>query len=570
MANPSTLAQGSFHVLGGGTGLRAGSVTAVREFESEALNADYTGISFIFLSNSGQEVERIQSGVGAGEVLEGKISFEKYGGLKSFNIQVLRENTIPFFPQMEVKVIYNNSQRGWGYVDKIPATDQDGAGVQITGVGFSQKLKAKKISESYTNTSVNDIIEDIGTNYFDDIDINYNSVLNQAPSTIISSADWQDKSIDQIIMDLIRFSNTSFSTEEFIFGVNENKDFYFTGISPGNLKAAYFEGYKYQRPETKTISNQLVNQVQIYRATSADPKDTEFVSTVSDTDSIDNYGIYEMKLNISDFVDTITAESIATGIIEDKKDPKDQVQIQNTIITDFLEFGYYRLSNKKQNQKQIISEFSDLSDFTQSVTTSTVSINTDDVFTGRRCYKWAIASSVGDTLTKTVKYYSPTFLRIYVRQDVAGEYLKVTVNGTKGRQLTQLETDTGADIETDTGVPIVAAIESVETDTRDIDVPTANEWYNFDLDLTGFFDITSIELEVIDASTVDVLIDRLEIYTNSYIARNLMLQDAVYTYGRSSIKLDSATFGEKVETLTSNLQMIDERNRTAFDLFNKQ
>ena len=50
----------------------------------------------------------------------------------------------------------------------------------------------------------------------------------------------KDKSIDQIVMDLIRFSNTSFSTEEFIFGVNENKDFYFTGISSFIISSMLF------------------------------------------------------------------------------------------------------------------------------------------------------------------------------------------------------------------------------------------------------------------------------------------------------------------------------------------
>lgn len=571
MGNPAPLAIGSHQALGGGTGLRQGNLPVVFP-DPGILNTGSGGLLIFFLSPSGEQVAYIQAGRGEAARLDYELSYKKYGGLQDFSMNVLRDNKFPLFTGMNIRFLYNNNPIGFGYVEETPTSDQDSGLVKIKGSGFAKKLKDKKINLTVSGQTVNSVIDTLGSNYFSELGFNYNPFKNQAPGTVIEDANWKNKSIEQIIQDLISISNENFSTVEYIYGVDPEGDFYFNGISQDQITAGYFEGFSYQNAATEEDARDLVNLVEIYRTTEADSKETEYVSTVQDSDSIDNNGIYDRKLTISDFVDDTTAGKVAAGIIANQKDVKNRVTVSELLIEDFLPWGYYALNNKKQTQKTVVSDFSSLSDWAQSVTTSTVSLTSTNVFSGRQCYKWETASSLGDTLTKEVEYYTPSFLRLYVRQTEPGEYLQITVNGLKGRTLTPIVTDTTANLETDTGLDVLAqeALSTETTESLTLNVPTAREWVYYDLDLTGYFKIDSIELEIVNSGTAEILIDRMELYSEAYVKRVLSLETLTYKFGKTSLKVPKAVFGQEKITLTERLNKIDKKNTIAFDIFSKQ
>jgi len=561
---------GSFANLGAGYGLRLGGLD-IQEQEISNLNEDTPGLVAFFISPSGEQVAYLQTGRGQGAKLESELSFRKYGNLDNFSIEIARANKLPIFTGMDVQFIYKNKKFAFGYVEDVPASDQNGGTVRITGSGYAKKLKDKKITLSVTNDTVNEIIETIGTTYFSDLGINYSATKNQAPSTNIASANWKNKSIEKIIEDLISVSNEDFETVEYIYGIDSVGSFYFNGIESNSPKKAFGEGFKYQKAKTEENSQNIVNRVEVYRATSADPKTTEFVATYEDSDSIDNNGIYERKLTISDFVDTTTAQKIAEGIIQDNKNPKTRVSIEDLLIEEFLDFDFYVLNNKLQEQKNIISEFVALTDWDQTLTTSTIALRSTTVFSGRQCYQWDIDNSVGDFIQKDIGYFQPQFLRLYLRQDTAGEYLQITINGIIGNILTNMVTNVPKNFVTNVPKNIkVVTLQTTPTGIQTIGVPTANEWIAVNIDLTGFFKVDSVKIEITETDAVEILIDRMEIYTESYVRRNLSLQEITYKFGSSSVKAIDATFGQDKITLTEKLNKIDKKNTIAYDIFSKQ
>jgi hypothetical protein len=66
------------------------------------------------------------------------------------------------------------------------------------------------------------------------------------------------------------------------------------------------------------------------------------------------------------------------------------------------------------------------------------------------------------------------------------------------------------------------------------------------------------------------MLDRLEIYTESFVKRSLSLEDVNYTLGETSIKCESATFGTGRILLTEKLKKLDEKNKVAVEIFSKQ
>jgi hypothetical protein len=544
--------------LGGGAYLGIGlrQSTEISDPDITGINT-YNGIGIVFFSPSGERVASLTAGRGEGEKLEAKMNFMKYGNLQSFVIEMLRNNEIPFFNGMKVQFYYQNLSFAYGYVDGFPTSDQISSIVKISGKGYVTKLKDKKISVNYTNKTIEYILDDLGSTYFLDLGFNYNSSKIQPPNTTISSVDWSEKDLLKIIQDLISISNESFDTVEYIFGIDKENDFYFKGISQSEIVNAYFEGYNYQNPNVEDDASNLVNRVQLYRTQSGSDKDTEYVNTYSDSDSIDQYGLYERKVTFSDFIDNTTAQNAANGIIASLKDPKIRLIVNNLIIDSILNYGYYSLNNKKQDQKTVISDFALSSEWTTSLTTSTITIRDENVYTGRLCYQWDIDNSEDDYITKEVEYYLPTKLKLFVRQDIAGEYLSISITGTKRKIIENFATDEDNQIGTDTDARITRIIEDTSlNDSVNINVPFANDWTEIELDLVGWIKITDITITVIDPTDITILLDRLEIYTNTYVQRLLSLENVNYVIGESSVKCNQATFGTDKILLTEELKKI--------------
>lgn len=532
----------------------------------------FNGLSVVFYSPFGEQIANLTAGRGNGVKLNCKMKFEKYGNLKSFNLEMMRNCDIPFFNGMTARFYYKNLPFAYGYIETKPFTDQKASVVSLRGVGFVEKLKDKKITLAYpSGTSVTETLKYIGSTYFLSLGIGYNESKIQAPNVSITSATWKDKNILTVIEDLIEMSNTTFSTVEYIFGIDEYGDFYFRGIGSDLIESTFFEGFKYQEPTVDEDASNVINRVNIFRTKDGDEKNTEYVDSFDDLDSQDKYGLYERKITIADYVDNTTIENIANGIIADWKDPKINITVKDLIIDNVLKFAHYNVTNKKQDQIMLVSDFGDDSEWTETFATAVSAIIDTKVLTGRLCYQLTINTSAADYLTKSVEYYMPTKIRVYIRQDIAGEYLSVSFTGDKVKVMTPLVFSDGNAMQTNDETQIFTS-ETTATaiDSQNLNVEFANEWIHIDIDLTGWLKISTITFTVLNNSSAVILLDRLEIFTESYVSRKLPLETVDYVFSDRSIKCDSATFGMKKMTLTEKLNEVDKKNNIPFDIFSKQ
>lgn len=496
-------------------------------------------LQIFFYSPSGETVVALSAGVGDGTKLEITWTEEKLGGLREFTITILRRLEIPFFNGMQVRFFLNNLAWALGFIKGIPDSDTDSETIEIKGVGFSEKLKDTTITRTYTNRTVRQVIEDVAR-FFPNIDIVFNATKLILPLITVSLLVFKNKSLFVIIETILKIVNFEFQDLEHVFGVDERRDFYFFGIQKENIKRHFFEGFDYQEPEVETTIDDIVNQVPVFRTKETNSKETEFVAIFSDVDSIDNFGLFERKLTVSDFLDNASIQKVAEAIIDENKIPRKRVSIKSLEPTRKLEYGFYALSNKKSFQRFRVSEFSDLLQWTQSLTTSTIAIQDFAVFTGRKCFIWELNSSLGDKISLSFDpIYGPEKSIIYLRHTARIEALKITFTTNTGQFTVNLKN------------------------------LFLNDWIPYEFNFNNIFSLSNIEIEVISSGTVTILLDTLEIYTNSYFHNVLSLENITYTFNGKSLLAD-IDFGNKENTVISELTKINKKNGIPFEIFSKQ
>ena len=561
--------------LGGGARLGSWGLRQTKtiiEDIPEVIQND-NGLFAVFYSPSGEQVANLISGYGEGKRLQAELKFSKLGGLKTFNIELLRNNRIPLFNGINVRLYWKNKPFSYGYINKIPPSEQTDSVIKLSGVGYSKKLDDKVITESYTSTTDTDIIKDIASTYFLDLGINYNPTKIVAAGLTYSQVSWEDKSITKILMDIVKAANNDYENIQFIYGVDEYGDFYFQGIQPQFLKNGYYEGYQFQNPSVKNKNNKMVNQIKIYR-TNETTGDVEYVDTVSNDDSIENYGLFEDKLTVADFVDNTTAGNIAYGIVKDKGQLKKELEIEDLKTDSLLPFGYYNVATKPQTQSITLSEFNDKDDWFIT-TPANVEIETDNVFTGRKCFKWKGGSLLGERLRMEKDIYSPKIIRLYVRQGDTGEKIILRIRGLKSQDVPILETDTARPVVTDIPAKILMQSETPAHDDTEFsqkiyDNHITGDWVNLDFNISDYFKINRITIQLNENITNDILLDRLEVFTESYITNTLALEEVSYEFGSTFLKCGSVVFGDRPDTLTDDLKDVNEKTDISLNIFSKE
>lgn len=568
MSITGTIALGGSSRLGT-WGLRQGKDILTETADVPFIDND---LQIFFYSSYGEQIVQLYAGLNDSEKLTGKIEFEKYGGFKAFEITIKRDNELALFADVNTRFYYKNKPLAFGYVSKVPETNQYKSTVKIQGYGYSKKLEEKKVTKSYTNKSVDYILKDLANTYFSDLGLNYNPDKIVTVDTDITSVEWEDKSLKKIINDLITISNQDYQTQEYHYGIDAYGDFYFTGMNNGTIKNTFFEGYNFFEPETDVEIEKIVNKVFMFRTKSGSSKETEFVNSYEDTDSQAEYGTYEKKITVPDYFDNTSIENFANGIINDRKEPKKKIEVRDFLLNNILDVGFYQITTAKRVQKTVLSEFSNLSDFTTNVSNSTLSVTTDNVLTKRRCFKWELSGSSGDSILYNFDnpIYAPTKLRIYFRFSDVGEYLKVTV----GREETETQTvnalyNSNNAIFSNSNNKVYIISEPFDNN-KSVDADVSNEWFAWNMAFSGVWNINSVEIECYKNNSLTVLIDRMEIYSNSYKSDNLSLESAEYIFSDTSFKGSNVVFGNRPLTVTDEIKKITDKNTIPFDIFSKQ
>lgn len=520
-----------------------------------------------FYSPSGEQIKSITAGFGEGANLKAKVICKKLGGVSQFELTVLRDNTIPLFTGMEVRLYYKNQPFCYGYVTEIPLSDQTKSEVIIFGNGYAEKLKDVKVSETYSNKTIAEVIADLATKYFNDLGIVYNVNKSQPENVTITDVEFDDLSLYDIMIQLIGICNFNYQTTQYEFGVDSTTEFYFRPLQD---KEWFFEGFNYQNPKTNEDSSNIINTVFMFRTfQGVDKQFVTYYDKAEDTESVALYGIREKKLTVPYYTDDTTLDKLATAIIEHYKAPIKNIEVYNLKTDTYLEFGIYGINNKPQTQRNIIDEFNDLDDWTIDDSNSTISIETTRVFTGRRAFKWDIDTSSGDYIEKEFNHiYNPHLLKFYARYADVGTFLRITITGDPGyEENNALYNTDNALVNTDNKIYLTPPAFIY---TKDLPAQITNEWIEHTYDLTGLFHISKVKIEIIADDDTTIHLDRLVIYSHSWYNSVLALEEVEYEFGNSSFKVKKANFGSGAETLTKDIEEINNLNSIPLDIFSKQ
>jgi hypothetical protein len=591
---------GNNTILGNNTLLKANSFVSFVELDKPF------GIDIEFYSPSGEYVGHVGTTFDKSNLIGMELNIEKIGGLKGFKFVITRDIDIPFFNLMEVRIHINGNFWYTGELEFSPSQDTRDPSYEYTGKGYYDYFKQIKVNKLYENKTLEYMLNDIMEN---DISPNtpiiWNPGLIVPPAITVTKLELKKKTAEKAIEEILKIANNDYQTTQYEMGVDKNKQYYFSAID-SELKSGFFEGYQYQNPDVKDDLNTVINQIDIYRAVE-DSQDVEFVSRVEDTDSQELYNIRNQDITISDFVDTTTAENIATAIIERNKDPFKTVSFEELRTNDTpFDIGFYTLNSKFDEYNQIINEFSDLTEWTQNTSNTTVTVSTDKVLTGKKSFKFVTASgSKGEYIEYTLDevIYFPQELSVYVSQIPNGTAFNISVFDEDGVQYEQEEgyiLQEGGDkfiLEDGTGFlklePAQSGVEILVQDdftkiTYDLVGDVTSDQFillesgdNLLLEsgdsflLEQYYDrfqqiksIAKVRVYLTTDSVFTFYMDRLEATTESYNQNSLVLEKISYRQTKNSI-LANCEFGESADNILQGIKRLDDKQINTINIFQK-
>lgn len=586
------------------------------------------------ISITGQEVYRIIGNTKRGAILSADFEWEKVGGLRNFEITIARNNAIPLFSGMRFDFYYrdevflSNSKIFTGYSEIVPNRETNNNFIVISGKGYYWKLAQRLLNNSYTSQSLQSIILSLDLT---GLDISFSPTEINPPSGTYT-VDFKDKSYIKVLDTLLKISNSQYSTIQYIYGINENRELYFKQLPSTGTDVAqkYFEGYNFQNPEVE-FNDDIVNKVQVYRATLADAKETELVNTYEDTNSQGIYGEYEKKITVSDYIDDTAAEDLADSILQEKSVPKKMIRIDNfyrpnskiiegliafddgidndTIIIDVgsgtedfeyrmgeinessfarvLVADYYGISTKPQEKITLVNECDSLTGWTQSISDSIITVENNNVLTGRQSFKWTRDASkpAGDYIEFELEsvisnlidvrfniYFVDTMTDITVSFfDIDGNQVDINPDVSN----VNLVTTWLKFIEETQNILETGALEAKSTGTiKKLGIKSGGTEYGIFVTHTDAQSIRNLAKVRITLGTgtlnSDVLyIDRIETKNKSWEYSRLTLDKAKYSIDKDYI-IGNLEFGDKKISLIDELKTNLDKGAIAFDMYAKE
>ena len=520
-----------------------------------------------------------------GENLLVECNEKKNGGLDIFKFTVPSDSTEPLFNDMECQIHINGVNWFSGYAEYIPEKDTDEPIIEITGKGFVHKLKEKTINRSYTSQTLEYIIKDVANlDLGSEINVYYNVAKILVPIVNSITIEFKDKSLYEVFEILFNIANKDYTTIPYTWGVDKDKELYFSTISM-NTQKHYFEGYHYQEPQVEQVSNKIVNKILTYRTTLADSKLTEYVATYQDTGSQGLYGLFEKKLTFPDYIDSTTIANIANGILEKYSVPIDKIEIESLPITSKLDIGFYALSNRRDEYFLSVNELEDITDWNiVNMANSTPTIESTEVFTGRKALKIVTAVGCqGDymefVLDEAIRF--PNLFRLFVYLNDTNADITIRLFDESNNSL-----DLNLGNEGDLSGEWIKQLTFIDYDLRTlvlrVDYDVSTEWnmiVDYDVNNEGeltidnlmhefIWNIKKVQIIINNNNISTIYIDSMHVRANTYLYRKIMIEEIKYTLDKSY--LADVTFGTSVDSLIDEIKDNVKDGNIALAVFSKQ
>jgi hypothetical protein len=493
-----------------------------------------------FYSPSGEFVGNLQTSQDGAGFINFEIIENRIGGLDSFEFEIARRVDIPFYPLLECRFFISGQKWYTGELIYQPTQDKRETTYTYEGNGYAEYMKRIKVNTTYSNKTLEYIIDDLIRNQVvSKSRIIYNPELIEPPNISITKFEIKNKDIWKTMERLLEIANYDYNTNQYTFGVDKNRHFYFKEVSQ-EVDMGFFEGFQYQNPDTKENFKKVINQINIYR-TQENSQDVELVTSVNDLDSQAKYGLKAKNLTIPVFLDTNSAINIANSILERNKEPFSTVNVKNLEAeTEPFPIQFYQLNNKVNDYNKIIAEFELLSEWSYNITNTTIVTTENKVLSGRKAFKCDLNNSNGEYIEQEYEeeINFPEYLDIWLAQMTAGKYIKIWIWDVNNR-----------------------------LQTEELEVLIINDFNRIRINV-NLNNIKKIRVEFISDVVNTIYLDRLQVATQSYFRHQLILDKIKYKLDRSKLLAD-ATFGEKIDTILDGIKKIKKENENIFDIFEK-
>lgn len=214
-----------------------------------------------------------------------------------------------------------------GFIQSIPEEGRTDNIYEYSGYGLIAQLDDITLNESYSVKDVAAIISDI---LFDYVVINTSIIINDnkidtAPY-IVNSVDYSLTKVKKAIFDLVQ------QADGWVAGVDETREFYFkqktTDIQLAAVKAIeYHIDQFYPKEDVTNIKNR------IYVKGGKITNGSNYVLTVEDEDSQDEYGLKEDVMTFPSSDNNTDIKTWADKVLAGLKDPVITAEIKDIDIT---------------------------------------------------------------------------------------------------------------------------------------------------------------------------------------------------------------------------------------------
>jgi hypothetical protein len=320
--------------------------------------------------------------------------------------------------------------------------------IELEGDGLYYELKDQTIDVTWSNKTVEFIIDDIFTNYINGkTDILYNIANINPPAVTLTTYEAKKKDVQGVLEDLLAICNSNLSSSEYTVYVDADRYIYFDEIDKSSIYRKFFEGTDFQAPKIKLKTDKLLNSIELF-LTNAASQTVAYNSTIQDTDSIAKYGEKKDTLTLPSNMDSDTGEAIAEYKIARWGEPKQTIQIKDLAVEEEkFPFGLYGITTKHQLQRFVLDECNSLDTWTYNLAGSSIFIDDEIMISGRNSFRWEVATYNSDYIQielTTPKYFWESIVLWIRPDDLECEY-QVYIEDKDGNSLSQdyfiLETD---------------------------------------------------------------------------------------------------------------------------------
>lgn len=507
--------------------------------------------------------------------LKVKATEEKVGGLKGFNFEIDKLPDFSFFNLMKVRIILNGVHWYTGELLLSEEPDTRDPVKQFSGRGYVKYFSdIDNITETYENKTLKEILEDqIFNNIISITPIKYDPDLIAPPDITITKMEISSKSVKKIFDNILDIANKNYDTAQYTYGVNKDLFVYFREIER-TVKNNYFEGYQFQDPKVKVNDSKVINSIELFRAKENNTDELETIGIIEDSESISRYGLRKSKITSNEYIDNTTTVNIANSKLKKFKDALTEISVKDMELDDPIEIGFYNISNRIQEYKKLVNDCENLSDWTISTGTSSISLDSLNYISGKNSFKWeSPGNATGDNieieLDDPIMY--PLTLRAYFKQDVVGEKINLTAYDEDGNEITAGEmeyfnilTEDGGFLLAENGDFIVQE----DTNQLGIDIKIIEDWFLFKFDISTISNLKKINFYILNNDAFVLNIDRIEVISKSFFTRLLTLDKAEYELNRNGITF-SGVFGEKIDTVLDDIKKLEEDDQNILGLFQK-